>query len=361
MRASGFDTAKKVSSFGKQEEKEEAETVKVQHRESEKARTSEIDAATEVSSFDEQEKKEKAEPAEVLEKTVEFSHSFGKKIADEFVMDDDYEEEYTQQEEVAQEMEYQDAEPGSGDDRTTNRYSHGNSKIDSIIHDTKQQDGDIGMLNKLGALWQKSNEMMEEFDEHPIESLRSVGGWLAAKAVNQSKMHGLRKIAKTGTIVHSGDFTFIKQGSSLMLYRYLGASRKIEIPAYVGKLPVVSLYPDFLNAGVFQGGMRHSYTVNSIKSAYKGSTLDAVNELHADGVLHGITQVVLPSTVKALYGKVFSGCKELKVLVVPSSVIAFSNDVVKGSGITTIYFNGVIPKDFNVEKFNGKIFRKVSD
>lgn len=203
---------------------------------------------------------------------------------------------------------------------------------------------------------QKLREYLDEFDEHPIRSLSKVGKSLFAFAMGVAQRHGMKQMVKNGRLIKAGAMEFVQSGNVLMAYRYCGTADVVEIPSFVGNLPVVVLHPDFFNAGVMHGGLLHSYKARALKSAFVGDYAGDFSQHSVTGAANGILEVKLPNTLQSIFAGTFDGCNELSEIVIPESVVVMPVSAVGKSGIKKIFFNGEIPKDFKRSKFNGVIF-----
>lgn len=231
----------------------------------------------------------------------------------------------------------------SGTDADGDQGSFANSDIDNIM----------SAESGITKVFRDLNEKRKEFDEHPVQSMANIFSGLMMHSLRN---HGLKKIVKNNQHVISGDFEFIKSGSTLMLYKYNGSNVNVKVPATVGNLPVVTIHPDAFTVDWLHGGIFKSFSGSAIKAAYKGDTIDAIKDFNLFSVIKGIQTIELPNTITTIFEKTFSNCKSLTVLVIPESVTAFPNDAIISSGIKKVIFNGEIPKDFDASKFEGVVW-----
>lgn len=213
--------------------------------------------------------------------------------------------------------------------------------------------------NSSGDIFDELSDKVENACEVAVEhSVSLFNKALQCIGVGIQKIN-MRKVVKNAVIVKSGDFTFLKIGNNLMAYKYSGQRMDVEIPAYVGNIPVVSIHPDFFNAGHFGGGILNSYQINAAKSMLRGDATESFLDFDLEELVKGLKSVKLPNTLKSIPDNVFRGCKNIRELVIPASVAKMTIASVKGSKVDTIYFNGEIPSGFKVGDFHGSIYRKL--
>lgn len=152
-----------------------------------------------------------------------------------------------------------------------------------------------------------------------------------------------KKFKRNDNIIQYGDFMFYEMEEELMLYRYVGVDTEIKIPSYVEGMPVSYLEKNFLR-------------FNAIKSIGRGLSIDRIQDISMERIqdnLFNIKSVQLPSTLKILPAKVFSGCKRIDELVIPESVTLVQPNAFVGCRPTRIIFLGEAPKqlqDSNLAK-----------
>lgn len=152
-----------------------------------------------------------------------------------------------------------------------------------------------------------------------------------------------KKFKRNDNIIQYGDFMFYEMEEELMLYRYVGVDTEIKIPSYVEGMPVSYLEKNFLR-------------FNAIKSIGRGLSIDRIQDISMESIqdnLFNIKSVQLPSTLKILPAKVFSGCKRIDELVIPESVTLVQPNAFVGCRPTRIIFLGEAPKqlqDSNLAK-----------
>ena len=152
-----------------------------------------------------------------------------------------------------------------------------------------------------------------------------------------------KKFKRNDNIIQYGDFMFYEMEDELMLYRYIGVDTEIKIPSYVEGMPVSYLEKNFLR-------------FNAIKSIGRGLSIDRIQDISMESIqdnLFNIKSVQLPSTLKILPAKVFSGCKRIDELIIPESVTLVQPNAFVGCRPTRIIFLGEAPKqlqDSNLAK-----------
>lgn len=152
-----------------------------------------------------------------------------------------------------------------------------------------------------------------------------------------------KKFKRNDNIIQYGDFMFYEMEEELMLYRYIGVDTEIKIPSYVEGMPVSYLEKNFLR-------------FNAIKSIGRGLSIDRIQDISMESIqdnLFNIKSIQLPSTLKILPAKVFSGCKRIDELVIPESVTLVQPNAFVGCRPTRIIFLGEAPKqlqDSNLAK-----------
>lgn len=203
----------------------------------------------------------------------------------------------------------------------------------------------------------KSNIMdkVDSINEHPLSFLAKCCGVIYSAMAKVAKRVSFNKLIHNGVRVQSGDFEFVKVSNYLILIKYSGVDNIVKIPAIVGNLPVLYVHPDFLYSGV---NPFDNYKIRSLVTAVKGLSTNALEEDSENKFISDITEVQLPNTLIAISDGAFDGCLGLKELVIPASVKAFNFGAIKNSGITSLYFNGSIPKGFDQKKFHGDIYIK---
>lgn len=160
--------------------------------------------------------------------------------------------------------------------------------------------------------------------------------------LNKSRVRSIIKGFENGAIVESGQFTFAKNGASLMLMKYSGIDKSVVVPATVGGAPVQFIHPDFLSGGM---GVLNNHRVRGVldmAGAGGNSILDT-----DDVLMSGFSSLILPNTVTMIFSKTFVGCHNLKSLCIPASVYYLDNNAFKHSRVQELYFNGSCPKGFS--------------
>lgn len=193
----------------------------------------------------------------------------------------------------------------------------------------------------------------DNINEHPIRFLAMCANAIYATASKLVKRTSLNKLVKKGVKVQSGDFEFVKVQNYLILTKYSGVSNVVKIPAFVGNLPVKYIHSDFLYSGV---NPFDNYKVRSVVTALKGLSTNALAEDAENKFVSDVTEIELPNTLVAISDGTFVDCYGIHELIIPKSVQSFNFGAIKNSGISALYFNGDIPKGFNVDKFKGDIF-----
>ena len=152
-----------------------------------------------------------------------------------------------------------------------------------------------------------------------------------------------KKFKRNDNIIQYGDFMFYEMEDELMLYKYVGIETEIKIPSYVEGMPVSYLDKNFLR-------------FNAIKSIGRGLSIDRIQDVSIESIqdnLFNVKSVQLPSTLKILPAKVFSGCKRINELIIPASVTLVQPNAFVGCRPTRIIFLGKAPKqlqDSNLAK-----------
>ena len=160
-------------------------------------------------------------------------------------------------------------------------------------------------------------------------------------AFDMRKMRHVTKAFEDGRIIVCGNFKFLKYNNELMAYQYSGIDMQIEVPAYVGNLPVRYMHQNFL-----YGSFVNNYKIRGRKAIWSDDNIAYADRGTGRDINKGITEIVLPNTLLAIPGRSFTGCKHLKTLVVPDSVIYVASNAFSGAHISNIYFNGAIPRSF---------------
>ena len=152
-----------------------------------------------------------------------------------------------------------------------------------------------------------------------------------------------KKFKRNDNIIQYDDFMFYEMEDELMLYKYVGIETEIKIPSYVEGMPVSYLDKNFLR-------------FNAIKSIGRGLSIDRIQDVSIENIqdnLFNVKSVQLPSTLKILPAKVFSGCKRINELIIPASVTLVQPNAFVGCRPTRIIFLGKAPKqlqDSNLAK-----------
>lgn len=210
--------------------------------------------------------------------------------------------------------------------------------------------------NKTTSATMKVKTVMNGFDninEHPVRFLAMCANAVYTTVSKLVKRASLNKLVKKGVKVQSGDFEFVKVQNYLILAKYSGVSNVVKIPAFVGNLPVKYIHSDFLYSGV---NPFDNYKVRSVVTALKGLSTNALEEDAENKFVSDVTEIELPNTLVAISDGTFVDCYGIHELIIPKSVQSFNFGAIKNSGIRALYFNGDIPKGFNVDKFKGDIF-----
>lgn len=173
-----------------------------------------------------------------------------------------------------------------------------------------------------------------------------------------------RKLVKTflqnGRLIKSGDFYFYLYQKQLMLFQYCGSDMRVEIPAFVGNLPVTVLHQDFLNGGA---GVFSDHRLRGLKNAFSFENLTGLDtsfDTAFKEIVGGVLEVKLPNTLKVIVGKPFWGCKKLQALILPESLASCASKFYDGSGIRMLFFNGSIPENLDIASFAGSVYRRVN-
>lgn len=228
------------------------------------------------------------------------------------------------------------------------------TKDHSVINEIIE-DSDNSNSGRLSSLWKKFSAAANEFNEHPLRvSSRVLGTMIASRF----RKRGLKKIKKRGAEIISGDFTLIKSGNALLVWKYNGANANVVVPATVGNLPVIAIHPNAFTNNLLSGGPLMSFSTRSIAAVLKGNTLESVNTFDLANSMSGIKSVKLPNTLRSIYEGTFSWCKSIEEIVVPESVVSCSVMAFSLSGVKRIIFNGSIPSNFKPDKFNGEIWSR---
>ena len=182
---------------------------------------------------------------------------------------------------------------------------------------------------------------------------------LCSKAFSSMKSRKLTNVfLQNGKLIHSGDFYFYMYQKQLMLYQYAGSSMEIEIPAFVGNVPVTVLHQNFLTG---ESGVLSDYRMRGLKSAFSFESLvdlDTSFDAAFKKIIDGVSEIKLPNTLKVILGKPFWGCKNLQRLVVPKSLVSCDSRFWEGSGITDLFFNGSVPENLDLDCFYGDVYRR---
>lgn len=195
------------------------------------------------------------------------------------------------------------------------------------------------------------------FDRFVEDPEKTVFGFAQTFLVGISYALGrrsIRKIMRTGTLVQSGDFEFVKTDKELILKAYKGVSNVVNIPRTVGKLPVTQISPDFLVSG---SNPFDNYKTRSVKAAIQGVTLSGFDIDETNTFFSDINEVILPDTIRVILSGTFSGCYGLKRIVIPSSVVRAETGAFQKCGIREIFFLGDLPDGFDVNAFRGDVYQ----
>lgn len=213
------------------------------------------------------------------------------------------------------------------------------------LNSTKEENGDnVTIEDKIYAGLETGCNVALDMMEGAGENLafRLKRGATSIFSSFQNKMLK-KKFKRNDNIIQYGDFMFYEMEEELMLYRYVGVDTEIKIPSYVEGMPVSYLEKNFLR-------------FNAIKSIGRGLSIDRIQDISMESIqdnLFNIKSVQLPSTLKILPAKVFSGCKRIDELVIPESVTLVQPNAFVGCRPTRIIFLGEAPKqlqDSNLAK-----------
>lgn len=209
------------------------------------------------------------------------------------------------------------------------------------------------LKNKLDGVF----NTLDKMDEHPLVSLSALMGIITSLIARFLKQRSFNKLMKTGTKIISGDFELIKNNGVLIVSKYIGVSDTVHVPSEVGNVPVRYLNPDFLYSST---NPFDNYKVRSFKKLLDGDNPDILG-MDEQAFTSNVREVILPDSIVAIQPGTFSGCVDLKELVVPESVRSMSAAAVTDSGITAIYFNGSVPSNFSLKKYKGDAFVAIND
>lgn len=293
------------------------------------------------------------EDAEEVVKLATLSMQESRKLRDKYKNEEHTVEDAVKEEEnsKAEEEDFKAKEEAlEATKEVTPKADKDHSVINEII-----EDSDNSNSGRLSSLWKKFSAAANEFNEHPLRvSSRVLGTMIASRF----RKRGLKKIKKRGAEIISGDFTLIKSGNALLVWKYNGANANVVVPATVGNLPVIAIHPNAFTNNLLSGGPLMSFSTRSIAAVLKGNTLESVNTFDLANSMSGIKSVKLPNTLTAIYEGTFSWCKSIEEIVVPESVVSCSVMAFSLSDVKRIIFNGSIPSNFKPDKFNGEIWSR---
>lgn len=192
------------------------------------------------------------------------------------------------------------------------------------------------------------------FTKKAFSTLKHVTGKAMTVYDSFVREQTLNRKIQSATKIHSNDMTFANIGGALILIDYYGADPDLVVPASVDGKAVISIHPDAIS-----GKFLDSRTRKVKRGLRNDASLRSISNYSSKSLADGITSIQLPNTLKSLFGQVFAKCNNLEILVIPASVRHMTNDVVEKSGIKQIYFNGLIPPNFDVNKFDGEVYTKV--
>lgn len=199
-------------------------------------------------------------------------------------------------------------------------------KLDFVL-DTMDEYGDKAM-KKLGDVAKRGVSYLK----------KQIPRWLSN--YQDKKIH--RKF-ENGALVKTDDFEFFLFQNELMVYRYTGTSQHVVIPDYVGNLPVKYVYRGFLNRNIFD-----NYKVRSFVSYFKDDNIQNLSVDTLKDSLSGIKSLQLPKELSYIPMNLFSGMKNMRVLIVPESVQLISPSAFIKSSLKDVYFKGPAPKNLRL-------------
>lgn len=138
---------------------------------------------------------------------------------------------------------------------------------------------------------------------------------------------------KQGDFVDYMDLRFLRYNNELMLYKYNGTNMSLEIPSYVGNLPVTQINPGFLNF----------VKVKSVTKSFKSENIQYTSASSLKDCVGSVKSIKLPNTLEVLPAKIFSGCRNLRYIIVPASVQMVHSKTFAGCYPAAIYFEGEAP------------------
>lgn len=138
---------------------------------------------------------------------------------------------------------------------------------------------------------------------------------------------------KQGDFVDYLDLRFLRYNNELMLYKYNGTNMSLEIPSYVGNLPVTQINPGFLNF----------VKVKSVAKSFKSDNIQYTSASSLKDCVGSVKSIKLPNTLEVLPAKIFSGCRNLRYIIVPASVQMVHSKTFAGCYPAAIYFEGEAP------------------
>lgn len=137
---------------------------------------------------------------------------------------------------------------------------------------------------------------------------------------------------------------FYQLNNELMAYKYVGTDLNVEIPAYVGNLPVRYVFRNMFTK-MFDLVDRNGF--RAIKEQLSGTDIINVNRQSIKDAAAGIKCVVFPNTLYELPDKLFYNCYQITDVVLPASLKNISKSCFRNSGIKNIYFNGTPPESMH--------------
>lgn len=228
---------------------------------------------------------------------------------------------------------------------------------ESSIRNTKMTESDNLLeednAQSIKAPVDKLDFLLDTMDEYGDKTMKKVGD-IAKRGVSYLKKQIPRWLSnyqdkkihrkfENGALVKTDDFEFFLFQNELMVYRYTGTSLHVVIPDYVGNLPVKYVYRGFLNKNIFD-----NYKVRSFVSYFKDDNIQSLSIDALKDSLSGIKSLQLPKELSYIPMNLFSGMKNMKVLIVPASVQLISPSAFIKSSLKDVYFRGPAPKNLRL-------------
>lgn len=139
------------------------------------------------------------------------------------------------------------------------------------------------------------------------------------------------------------DFVFLRRGTELMLYQYIGPSLNVEIPSSVN-----GLYVNYIHPCAFSDGpITFRYIFKKNKNQFKTNSMSSRTN---------INQILFPNSIKYIPSNFLYKVTEVTAVVIPASVTEISPDAFNGASVEELYFDGVCPRGFNRENVRADVF-----